>query len=94
VFRVEIQLRRFAPISVWGSFLSSEQMGTGDHLTSLLMQHSTANQSPLRFRRQRMHALLAVLTEAISYMTSNRWQTFIAAAAALLTIWVILMLTR
>jgi hypothetical protein len=41
-----------------------------------------------------MHALLAVLTEAISYMTSNRWQTFIAATAALLAIWVILMLTR
>jgi len=41
-----------------------------------------------------MHGLVALLTEVIGYMTSNRWQSFLAAAAALIAIWIILMLTR
>jgi hypothetical protein len=41
-----------------------------------------------------MHGLLDLFAEAISYVIPKLYQTFAATVAALLSIWLILMLTR
>jgi hypothetical protein len=41
-----------------------------------------------------MHALLSLLTEAVTYMAGKRWQGFVAVAIVLLLIWFIILMTR
>lgn len=41
-----------------------------------------------------MHALLSILTEALTALPGRRWHGFVAAAVGLLVIWFILLAIR